>query len=247
MLYLYDPKTNILTETSYQYLSELTGKSIQNLMSYKSRKLKITNINCYLADENTALKQRKEWYSRESYKDETWKTIVGSDDLYLISNYGRVKRIYKTKTKFLLPIHKKKIGCLEIKVPYKGVFAPYRISTLVAHHFLPERQLGEILSHKNSIKTDNFAGNLEYTTREKHGAKYGSITRNKPVVQLNKDTLEVIDEFRSAREAGRNCYLSYQAVLDNCHKKSKTSGGFIFMFLDEYENIKKDGDQSEDF
>lgn len=45
-----------------------------------------------------------------------------------------------------------------------------------------------------------------------------------------------IEEYRSAREAGRKTFLSYQAVLDNCNGKTKIAGGvYKFMFVSDYD------------
>ncbi|MGG1483512.1 NUMOD4 domain-containing protein [Peribacillus castrilensis] len=237
MIYLYDPRTNILTETSYSYLSELTGKNKGNLATLKSIGRKISNINCYLTDENLTKSQRKAWYEKEKYHNETWKFIQGSNEKFLISNYGRFKRVYKNKVSFLLPYLNKRRGYQLIKVKFNDVYNEYRIANLVAIHFVGSPKTGEVLHHKNLIKTDNYSGNLEYISKQDLGKKTGQLSSSKPVVQLDKDTKEVIDEFRSAREAGRQCFLSYQAVLDNCNHKSKSSGGYHFMFLDEYERV----------
>ncbi|MDH8003018.1 hypothetical protein [Bacillus cereus] len=78
---------------------------------------------------------------------------------------------------------------------------------------------------------------LESAYQFGRGKMTGGKSKGKPVIQLDMNTREVIDEFRSAREAGRRCFLSYQAVLDNCNHKSRTSGGYIFMFAEEYERL----------
>lgn len=238
MLYLYDPKTNISVETSYAYLVELTGKTYDNLASYKSRKRKIQNIDCYLIDDKTTIQERKAFYCKETYPDEVWRPIHGSDQKYRISSYGRVQRILKNgDTPFILPYLKKRTGYLEIKVPYNGVYKNYKVSNLVALHFIGKPKKGEVLHHKNGIKTDSAVSNLAYQDQSKVSRKTGPLAKSKPVVQLDKDTLDVIGEYRSAREAGRMTYLSYQAVLDNCNHKTKSSGGYLFMFASEYEQL----------
>lgn len=236
MMCLYDPKTNILTETTYSYLVDLTGNTKNTLATNKCKGRKIRNINCYITDDTVSVEQRKTWYEKETFHNEIWKSIQGSNNQFLISNYGRFKRVYKNnKIAFLLPYILKRSGLLHIKVKFNEVYKQYRIANLVAHHFVGSPKDGEVLHHKNLIKTDNYSGNLEYISRKALGAKTGQLSTSKAVVQLDKETLEVIDEFRSAREAGRQCFLSYQAVLDNCNHKSKSSGGYLFMFLEEYE------------
>lgn len=234
MLYLYDPRTNILSETTYAYLEELTRHKARTLASYKSNRKKILRINCYLADDLTTVEERRAWYEAEKYHDEAWKHIKGSDDKFSISNYGRIKRHYKTgKSKLLLPFAHR--GNLMVKARINGKYDQYKISILVGKHFVGDPKPGEVLRHKNGVRTDNFAGNLEWISKQKLGQKTGGLAKSKPVVQLDIETGETINEFKSAREAGRQCYLSYQAVLDNCNRKTKISGGYIFRFLDEYD------------
>jgi hypothetical protein len=242
-LYLYDPRTNITKETTFEYLEGLTGKPKLTLMSYRSKRKKVGNINCYLVDDTLTVKQRKEWYTAEKYHNEVWKKVEGLDGKYLISNYGRFKRVCKSgKEYFLLPFLKKSSGrrdYLLIKLSFNKVGTSYDIAKLVAKHFNPGPKPGEVLHHKNLVKTDNFSGNLEYISREKLGRKTSGLNnRSKPVVQFDKDTMEVMGEFKSAREAGRQCFVSYQAVMDNCNKKTKVCGGaYVFMWEEEYEDL----------
>ncbi|MBO0961995.1 hypothetical protein J1P26_20015 [Neobacillus sp. MM2021_6] len=237
MIYLYDPRTNILTETTYSYLSELTGMSKGNLMSYKSSKKRLGKISCYIVDENVTVQQRKAWYEKEKYHNETWKVIDGSDGIFLVSNHGRFQRVYKNHTGFLLPTLKKRGRFLEIKVRFKGIYKNYQVAKLVAHHFIEPPSSGEVLHHKNLIKTDNFAGNLEYISRGKLGGKTGHKSKCKPVIQLCRFTGEVLEEYRSAREAGRKSFVSYQSVMDCCNGKHKHSGGiYVFKWAEEYES-----------
>lgn len=239
MFYLYDPRTNILTETSYDYLMELTGMTKGNIATYKVAKRKLRHINCYVTDKNITLAQRREWYEKEKYQDEMWLPIHGSEGKFLISNYGRFKRVYKNHDNFLLPFLRKKRGNLHIKVKFDGIYKVHKVSKLVAAHFLGNPKPNEVIHHKNSIITDDFVGNLEYISKEKLGKRTGFKAKSKPVVQIDLGTLEVLDEYRSAREAGRKNFISYQAVLDNCNHKTKVCcGEFLFMFLEEYEQIE---------
>jgi hypothetical protein len=235
-LYLYDPRTNVTTETNYTYLEELTGKKRNALASLKSKKLKINNINCYIVDDTVTVKQRREWYIKEKFPDEVWKPIDGTEGNYYISNYGRVKKKYKKGLGFLLPFINKKRGWQEIKIWYNGKLRPVSISRLVAMHYIRKPKDKEVVIHKNGIQTDNFSGNLEWVTRQELGRRTAFRSRAREVVKLDPITKEVLGEYRSAREAGRKNYMSYQAVLDCCNKKTKRNvSGCIFMWMEEYE------------
>lgn len=237
MIYLYDPRTNLLTETSYSYLEELTGKKRANLASYKSLGRKIGNINCYLVDEDVTVQQRKAWYEKEKFHNEVWKVIYGSEEKFLVSNYGRFKRIFKNHTSFLLPFLMKRAGYMLVKVKFNGVYKDHKVATIVAHHFVGKPKPGQVLLHKNLIKTDDYFANLEYVSKKVLGERTGFKSRSKAVIQFDRFTGEVLGEFKSAREAGRKCFLSYQSVMDCCNGKHKSSGGiYVFKWADEYEN-----------
>lgn len=236
MIYLYDPRTNVTRKTTYEELEGITGRPKSSLMSARSRKGKLKAIDCYITDENTTIEQRREWYAKETYSDEAWLTIKGSGDQFKISNYGRLKRVYKTTEKFLLPFQRKGRGNLFIKCRYQGKYGEYKVGHLVAAHFIREKQPGENVIRKNGIITDDFVGNLEYASKEKLGKMTGYKSKSKPVVQVDVQTLEIINEFRSAREAGRKCNFSYQAILDRCNGKYPYRHDEItFMFEEDYE------------
>lgn len=235
-LYLYDPRINVSTKTSYKYLEKLTGLTISGLSRAKTRGSKIKQINCYLSDGFPDIQKRREWYSKEKYTDEAWIPIEGSENKFMVSNYGRIKRIYKYKEGFILPYQRKGRGNLFVKVQCNGKYGEYKIGQLVAHHFIREPRPGESVIRKNGIITDDYVANLAYVTKEELGKKTGYKSKSKPVIQIDAKTGEVVQEYRSAREAGRKLFLSYQAVLDNCHGKTKVAGGmYKFRFLEDYE------------
>ena len=235
LLYLYDPRTNVLTKTTYEEVIGITGLAKASLYWYKCRRVKLKKINCYLTDSKITLKQRREWYVKEEYPDEAWQTIDGSDGKYQVSSYGRFRRIHKNGPKFLLPYIHKRNGHLMIKVRFKDRLWKYKVSHLVAHHFIGQPKSWQVLYHKNKIKTDNFVANLAYISKEELGQKTGFMSmKNKPVLKVDKNTKKVLAEYRSVREAGKHCFMSYQAVSDRCYKRVKANEPYILMFADEY-------------
>lgn len=122
------------------------------------------------------------------------------------------------------------------KCKFLGEYKDHKVGHIVAHHFIRPRKKGEIVIRKNGITTDDYAGNLEYVTEKELGIRNGYRSRSQPVVKLCPKTFEKIEEYRSAREAGRKNYLSHQTVLDNCHGRTKKAVGTMrFMFLEDYE------------
>ncbi|MFP3470796.1 NUMOD4 domain-containing protein, partial [Micrococcus sp. SIMBA_144] len=143
----------------------------------------------------TTTQQRKEWYSKEEFENEVWKPVIGSNEKFLISSYGRFQRVYKDGPKFLLPFMNGK-GYMEIKVMYRGLYKSYKISNLVGTHFIGAPKENEVLRHKNGIKTDDYVGNLEYKDRIQVSKYTGPLSRSKPVVKLDPETKEIIGEYR---------------------------------------------------
>ena len=183
---VYDPRTNISTDMTYTLLSEMSGLKYENLASLRSRGKRVAPLNVYILKDDTTLKQRKEWYVKQKYEAETWVPIEGSEGKFLISTYGRVKRVYKKKEGFLLP-YPNRFGYLRVKVQFKGFYGEYLISSMVAHHFLEPPAPGEVLRHKNGIKADDFVGNLTYMSKKKLGKITGPTSRSKGVVQLDAE------------------------------------------------------------
>lgn len=231
---LYDPRTNLLSKTTYDDLEGMTGYTRSSLMSYKTRKRKLKTINCYLMDCDD-LKQRREWYAKEKYMGESWLTINGSDNQFKISNYGRVKRVFKKSERFMMPYQRKGVGNLFVKAKYNGKYTDHKVGHIVAAHFIREPLPEERVIRKNGIITDDYAGNLKIVTNQELGIRTGHKSNSKAVVQICAETLETVNEYRSAREAGRNYFLSYQAILDRCNGVYKQSDGYIWLFADDYE------------
>lgn len=239
-LYLYDPRTNLSTKTSYKELMGITGVALSTLSNAKTRGYKLRSINCYVTDGIAPLKQRRKWYAAETYKDEYWQTVDGSKNRYKISNYGRVKRIFGNGNEMLMmPFLRLQRGNLHIKIWFLGKYKDHNVGHIVAHHFIRPRKPKERLTRKNGILTDDFVGNLEYVTKQELGKRTGRQARSEPVVQLDLETKELLNEFRSIREAGEKCFISYEAIRLNCHGKTRHSGGYKFMFAEDYEKRKE--------
>ncbi|AUN20019.1 hypothetical protein RSJ22_00560 (plasmid) [Clostridium botulinum] len=225
MLYLYDPINNTKKEIDYKLLSGITGKSIKNLMSYKSKNKKISNINSYLIDSNTSKEQLCRFMQNEKIKNEIWKQINNSLNYY-ISNYGRVKRIYKNgKHKILMPYIKHN-KWLFVKVNINGSIKETAIHKLVAKHFIENPNKYSCVRHKNQNILDNYAHNLEYIDRKTLGEKTAYMSKAIPVFKIDTTTNEIIDEYESMAQAGR-CNFLHRETIRQCIKgKLKTAGGF---------------------
>lgn len=146
------------------------------------------------------------------YVDEKWKQIQNSK--YEVSNYGRIKRNYKNKSRILSTFRKGTIQIVKIKVENKA--KDYNVAKLVIESFIRKLNNNEVVYHKNQIISDNRLQNLEIITRQEAGKRTGSISKRKAVILLN-DENDIIKVFQSAREAGKFLYMSGQTVCDYCN------------------------------
>lgn len=99
---------------------------------------------------------------------EIWKTIVGYEGWYSVSSHGRVRRekngpYTKIRKRILKPI-KDSYGYYHIDLYKNGIQKNYTIHKLITIAFLGKCPKGLQVNHKDGIKTNNYASNLEYVT-----------------------------------------------------------------------------------
>jgi hypothetical protein len=167
-----------------------------------------------------------------------WLWIKGYEGRYKISIYGEIKRVDSTRwTRPLVKSIKKGKECIKL-TRFNGVREWYLVHHLVAGAFLPPKPgLKHVLRHINGSKCDNFYMNLEWVTREQLGKDTGAKSRRRAVSKSTADG-EVISLYPSAREAGRQNYMSYQTVMDRCNVKCKSKtapDGFVYQWADNLE------------
>ena len=80
---------------------------------------------------------------------------------YEVSNLGRVRNAH---TGQIIKPYKQNRGYRLVKLSYKGFQKDFLIHRLVATAFVPGWRKGLEVNHKNGIKTDNRAENLEWVT-----------------------------------------------------------------------------------
>lgn len=102
---------------------------------------------------------------------EVWKEIT-QNKAYSISNYGRIKRKYKTTEERLLKPYKNKGGYLRVDILTEGKRKTYLVHRLVAQEFVeagsPEQNT---VDHIDGDKTNNRADNLQYLSRKENVQK----------------------------------------------------------------------------
>lgn len=178
---------------------------------------------------------------------DVWKNITGFNGKYQVSYSGEVRRVYKSgKTKILAQFKKagkaRKIYRDRLFVHLtddKGKDFAIMVHQIVARHFLGKPKSGQVPYHKNGCVMDNWASNLEYIDLNKLGEMTGASSRRQPVVKINLDG-ETVECYSSAREAGRNNFMSYQTIMDRCNGKCKKAfapDGFEYAWEEKQKSI----------
>ena len=107
---------------------------------------------------------------------EIWKDIKNYEELYQVSNYGRIRSLnhmVKTGIKHnesrlakgkILKLNLKRNGYLSVDLCKDGKTKTIQVHRLVAQTFILNQENKTQVNHMNTIKTDNRVSNLEWVT-----------------------------------------------------------------------------------
>ena len=163
--------------------------------------------------------------------DERWLPIKGYEELYLVSNFGRVM---SRTTSRVLQIRYTKTGYARVNLSKDGQIKTYRIHRLVGEHFIPNPFNLMEINHINEIKADNRAENLEWCDRS-YNVNFGTrIERqrkkvSKPVVQMSKDGSEIA-QYDSTIQAKNRTGINNHRIADCCRGTRKSAGGYRWAY-----------------
>ena len=189
--------------------------------------------------------------------EEIWKIIPGTYEKYSVSNLGRVRRNehytdvrpdnyhfnwrkHHYKEKVLKPYTNSdgyKVVTLQMSGGWNMV---RRVHTLVAEAFVPNPENKPCVNHKNEIRDDNRADNLEWCTVE-YNNRYGTRTEKirkssgKRVAQydLQGNLIKIWNSISEAmRSFGCNGNSGISRVCRGVAGR-KTYKGFVWKYVDE--------------
>lgn len=184
-----------------------------------------------------------------------WNPVVGYEELYLVSKSGQLKSIDRTEPynrwgattrtrkgrviKTILNKDGYPVCCL----CKNGNKRNWLVHVLVAKAFITNPGNKEQVNHKNGIKGDNRTVNLEWNTMSenmRHSYRIlgrihpkgnlgnsGALSKSsKPVKQLDRVTLKVINTFPSITIASQNTGINNTVIGMVINNKLKTGGGY---------------------
>ena len=138
-----------------------------------------------------------------SLENECWEWIPGYQDLYQVSNLGRIKSYhYNLPSGKILKQTDTKKGYLSVILNKNGERKAFRVHTLVIMSFVRQREAKEQAMHLNNNRKDNKLSNLRYGSALCNAAfkyDYGTITRPNSILNHKK-----ANEIRALYRGGKS-------------------------------------------
>ena len=184
---------------------------------------------------------------------EIWKDIKGYENLYKVSNFGRVKNV---KTQTIKVATKCKNGYLYIDLYKNNERVKRTVHRIVAETFLDNKNGFTDINHIDGNKLNNNVDNLEFCDRS-HNLKeaYRLKLRKKVKSMLNKkDYLcpnskkvnqydingNFIREWGSTMQIERELKIKHSNISACClkNRKYKTAGGYRWEYVGGEKNVE---------
>lgn len=169
--------------------------------------------------------------------EEIWKDIKGYENLYQVSNLGRVRSLWFGKIRLLKECVNGN-GYNHVILTKDGKSKVCLIHRLVAFAFIPNHNNLKEVNHKDEDKSNNCVDNLEWCTHL-YNMNYGcrnekaskKLTNrkdlSKSVLQFTKDG-QFVAEYQSFMDAERKTGIYNESISACCLGKRKSAGGYIW-------------------
>lgn len=162
---------------------------------------------------------------------EIWKDVKEYEELYQVSNLGRVKRV---KTGRILKGIKDRGGYLLVGLYKNNIVSKKLIHRLVAQAFIPNSENKPQVNHMDENKTNNRVSNIEWTTAKEnsnHGTRNerSSKTKSIPIIATNIKTGDST-EFYGTNECARQLGLNHSNITHVLKGRLKQTGGYTFKY-----------------
>lgn len=125
--------------------------------------------------------------------EERWLPVVGWEQYYVVSNYGRIRSLRSMKMRKLTNPSN---GYLNVILSLCGKAKNVLIHRAVAQAFLPTDSDGMEVNHKDGNKHNNAVANLEWVTRSENSVHAFSLGLRKPRRKLTESDARTIRVLR---------------------------------------------------
>lgn len=178
---------------------------------------------------------------------EIWKKIKNYED-YEVSNLGHIRSNKNGRTKMLKPSiwwpqesHKTNEKYMCVTLQQNGTRECFAIHRLVATSFVDNPNNHARINHKNGIKDDNRADNLEWCSQSEN------TIHSMYVLQKNRKYLEricqfdkkgnLIKVFDNVREAANETGAKHGNILKCANRERNVAGGFVWRFVGDERDV----------
>ena len=211
----------------------------------------------------------KEFIESIRLDGENWRSVVGWEDYYMVSSFGRVVSLdrrkqrkngtyYSVKKRILKPNTSKHNGILYSYICFRKNCSRYfvGIHRLVAKAFIQNPNNYPEIDHIDRNGLNNNVENLRWCDRKTNMNNENTLkamskaqkgkqlpTLRKPVVQL-KDGVFVCT-FKSISEASSVLGINSGVVTSICKGRRKHHKGYKFMYLSDYQKLLSSSDVKE--
>ena len=165
-------------------------------------------------------------------ENEIWAPIEGYEDLYHISNLGRVKSLPKTKHKgCIMQLRDNLYGYLTVGLYKDGKIKRVKVHRLVATHFIPNINGYTQVNHIDGDKHNNAYFNLEWCDRSHNmlHAYANGLCKVTPVDQYTMDG-HFIKTWKSGKEAGDTLHIPKSNINKCCKGERFSAGGYVWIY-----------------
>lgn len=181
---------------------------------------------------------------------EIWRDVVGYEDYYQVSNFGRVRSVdrfvcgnvgqpKKVNAKILKQVIRGKY--MAVRLSYKGKCKSFNVHRLVANAFIDNPNNFPCVNHKDENKMNNNSENLEwcsYLYNSNYGDSKKKISQANKISHLglhqpklqdsNKSILIILenngDIIKGAKTASLKYNISASNIIQCCKGKRKSAG-----------------------
>ena len=173
----------------------------------------------------------------KNYTYDDWRPIKGFPEYFVSKNgqvMGKKKVLKQTPDQY---------GYCSVSLYNNGLMKRKRVHRLVAEAFIPNTYEKTQINHKDGIKTNNSANNLEWVTPSENQFhrchELGKMPTNLALARarhIEKSSKPVICvengvRYKSIAEAARDNGIWGQNIHKVCHGKLRTAGGYHWRFI----------------